>query len=170
MKKKKKIKLQSLPRIHRRLFKLWSEKVRNRAGNACEYCGKKVGEIIKVDAHHIQSRKIKNNPLKWDIRNAVSVCPLHHKFSCNESFHKAPVITINWLIKNHPERFNHIIEHYNDEVDLDNREVLKEIESCLNEDRPIDIAKLKEIAKQFPRIVKERKHKEEESSSSESSD
>jgi hypothetical protein len=181
--RKKKKKLESIPKINRRLFKLWSEKVRARAKNTCEYCGKKVGDLseegkplVKVDAHHLQSRKISNNPLKWDLRNAVCACPLHHKFSCNESFHRAPVITINWLMKNHPERFNYILEHFNDNIDLQNREVLKEIEKCLNEDLPLDIQKLKEIETANPRIIKNSKiegnlfEEEKESSSSSSSE
>ena len=166
VKKIKKIKLESLPKIYKRLFKLWSEKVRSHANNACEYCGRKVGDLssegkplIKVDAHHLQSRKIKDNPLKWDILNAVCVCPLHHKFSTNESFHKSPVVTMAWLIKNHPERFNHVLIHFNDIVDLQNREVLKEIEKCLNEGIQLDLAKLKSIETQFPREIKPKKFK-----------
>jgi len=161
MREKKQKKLESLPRIHKRLFKLWSEKVRLAAQNTCEYCGRKVGDIdsegnklIKVDAHHIQSRKVSGNPLKWDIRNAVCVCPLHHKFSCNESFHRGPAITINWLIKNRPERFNYIVDHYNDQIDLDNRQILAEIERCLNNNEFLNIEKLKQIEKEYPRQSK----------------
>ena len=161
---KNKTKLDSLPKIHRRLFKLWSEKVRERASHTCEYCGRKVGDqnesgqkLKKVDAHHLQSRKIKNNPLKWDIRNSVCVCPMHHKFSCNESFHHAPIITINWLISKHPDRFNYVLEHFNDIVDLDNRLILEEIERCLNNNEFIDFKKLKDIEKNFPREKKREK-------------
>jgi len=107
-----------------------------------------------MNAHHLQSRRNKSNPLKWDIRNSVCVCPLHHKFSCSESFHNSPVITINWLIKNRPERFNYILEHFNDEVDLENRLILKEIERCLIEDIPLDINRLKQIEIESPRIAK----------------
>jgi len=156
--KSRKKKLESLPKIHRRLFKLWSEKARTNCNNTCEFCGRKVGDIgedgkklSKVDAHHLQSRKIRNNPLKWDLRNAVVACPLHHKFSCNSSFHRGPVVTINWLMKNRPEKFNYILEHYNDEVDLDNRDILKEIERCLESNEPINVEKLKEIEKNNPR-------------------
>jgi hypothetical protein len=159
--KNKKKKLESLPKIHRRLFKLWGEKVRSVAQNTCEYCGRKVGDLdddgkklVKVDSHHIQSRKVSGNPLKWDVRNSVCACPLHHKFSCNESFHRAPAVTINWLIKNRPERFNYILEHYKDKVDLDNRLILAEIERCLNNNELIDVEKLKQIEKEFPRQPK----------------
>ena len=162
----KKKKLESIPRINRRLFKLWSEKARERANNTCEYCGRKVGDLnidgkplTKVDSHHIQSRKVKDNPLKFDLSNAVVVCPLHHKFSCVESFHRSPVVTIDWLIKHHPERYNHILKHFKDTVDLQNREVLREIEACLNEGKTLDIDKLKEIEKLNPREVKPPKSK-----------
>ena len=145
-------KLEKLPKIRKRLFKLWSEKCRERANYKCEYCNRGKGDIIngkdliKLDAHHLQSRRIRGNPLKFDLRNSVCVCPLHHKFSCNESFHKAPVITIAWLIKNHPERFNYIMEHYNDIVNLNNRNILYEIERCLNNNESLDVEKLKKIS------------------------
>jgi len=161
IKKIKKVKIESLPKIRRRLFKLWAEKVKEKANNTCEWCNKKPGDIgeggkpiTTMNAHHLQSRRNKSNPLKWDIRNSVCVCPLHHKFSCSESFHNSPVITINWLIKNRPERFNYILEHFNDEVDLENRLILKEIERCLIEDIPLDINRLKQIEIESPRIAK----------------
>jgi len=181
-KRPRKEKLESLPKIRKRLFKIWSEKCRERANHKCEYCGRGKGDLnengkplVKVDAHHLQSRKISGNPLKWDLRNSVCVCPLHHKFSCNESFHKSPIITIAWLIKNHPERFNYVLEHYNDTVDLDNRNILGEIEKCLNNNEPLNIDKLKEIEKNYPRkspeikinsLFEEEKEKKESSSKS----
>jgi len=157
MKKDKKKKLDSLPKINRRLFKLWSEKVRARGGNKCEFCGKIKGDIqesgkpiTKIDAHHLITRQIKDNPLKFDIRNGVGADPTHHKFG-SLSFHKNPVITIAWLIKNRPDDFNYITEHFPDNVDLDNRAVLSEIERCLNANEFLNIEKLKEIEKNNPR-------------------
>jgi hypothetical protein len=155
-KKPKKPKKLNLPSLKRKLFSIWSEKVRTRANFQCEYCGKKAGDdkCNKVDAHHLQSRKIKSNPLKFDIMNGICLCPLHHKFSCNESFHNAPVVTMNWLLKNIPERFNYVLDHYNDEVDLDNPKVVLEIQYCLENNLPLNIENLKKIAKEFPRKTK----------------
>jgi len=103
-KKEKKKKLDSPAKIHRRLFKLWSEKVRAKVGNKCEFCGKTKGDIqesgkpvTKIDAHHLITRQIKDNPLKFDIRNGVGADPTHHKFG-SLSFHKNPVITIAWFL------------------------------------------------------------------------
>ena len=163
VKKVKKIKLESLPKIHRRLFKIWSEKVRLRSNNICEYCGRKVGDvengkpIVAMNAHHLQSRKNKYNPIKWDLHNSICVCPKCHKFSCENSFHNSPVVTINWLMKNRPDRFNYVLEHFNDKVDLENRLILKEIERCLVEDANLDLNKLLEIEKEFPREQKPKK-------------
>ena len=163
-KKGKKVKLESLAKIHRRLFKIWSEKVRKLGKNICEFCGKKVGDVgeggnpIKaMNAHHLQSRKNKYNPLKWDIRNAVCVCAKCHKFSPDASFHLSPVVTINWLMKNRPERFNYVLDHFNDKIDLENRLILKEIERCLVENAPLDLNKLKQIEQEFPREQKKPK-------------
>jgi len=154
----KKIKLDSIPKIHRRLFKMWSIIVR-KIGK-CEYCGTVKGEpdksgkpLKKIDAHHLVTRYIKDNPLKWDILNSVAVCSSCHKFN-SDSFHKSPVTTMDWLIKNHPERFNHVLKHIKDCVDLDNRKVLEEIEARLMAGQGLDIEKLQQIETQFPREVK----------------
>jgi hypothetical protein len=153
--KTKKKKLPSLSRIRRKLFKLWSEKIRERSGFKCEYCGKDLKDVYKLDSHHFVSRKMLGNPLKFDIRNGVSADPNCHKFSIN-SFHRNPIRTMKWLMDKDPERYQYLYDHAFDKVDLDNREVLKEIEKCLLEGRNLDINKLKEIEKQFPRIVKTR--------------
>jgi len=160
LKKEKKKKLDSLPKIHRRLFKIWSEKIRDRAKNTCEYCGIKKGEmgkngkiITKLDSHHYISRIKKDSYLKWDLENGVCACSGCHKFS-EDSFHRSPVTTMNWLIKNHPERFNYILEHFDDKVDIDNRFILSEIERCLLNNESLDFAKLKQIEKEFPRELK----------------
>ena len=170
IKKIKKNKLESLPKIHKRLFKIWSEKVRERGNNTCELCNKKVGDIgegekplVAMNAHHLQSRKNKYNPIKWDIRNSVCVCPKCHKFSCSESFHNSPVYTINWLMKNRPERFDYVLKHYNDKLDLENRLILKEIERCLVDNESLDIEKLKQIEKDFPREPKKTRETRENS-------
>lgn len=174
----KKKKLDSVPKINRRLFKLWSEVVRGKAGDKCEWCGKSKGEdnghgiVNKIDAHHLLSRKIKDCPLKFDIRNGIAACPFHHKWGI-PSFHRDPVTTITWLQKNRPEDCDFILKNSLFTVDLDNRMVLEEIENRLNAKEPLDLQKLKDIEAKYPRQPKEPKapkntlfDKEEESSSS----
>lgn len=148
--KTKKQKLDSLPKIHRRLFKIWSEKVRARSNETCEYCGIKKGEInkngkaTKIDAHHLYSRNIRNCPLKWDINNGISLCPICHKWG-DLAFHKSPVTTIEWLRLNKSDRFNYVLQNTNERINLENRKVLEAIESKLIDGSPLEIHKLKEI-------------------------
>ena len=179
MKKPKKKKLESIPKINRRLFKLWSEKIRERHNQRCEYCNISKGEkghngkiVENMNAHHIISRVKKDSYLKWDLINGICCCSGCHKFS-EDSFHRSPITTMNWLLQNHPDRYSYLLEHFNDKIDLQNREILYEIERCLNEDKPIDILRLKEIEAKYPRQPKKSKKpkgtlfdKESESSSS----
>lgn len=149
-------KLDSIPKINRRLFKLWSESVKERAGDKCEFCGHKTGEdnghgiINKIDSHHIISRKIKDSPLKFDVRNGVIADPFHHKFGI-PSFHKDPITTITWLIKTRPEDYKFLLENSLFIVDMENRYVLEEIERRLVAKELLNFNKLKDIEKQFPR-------------------
>lgn len=55
-----------------------------RAGGKCEVCDKKE----YVNTHHVVGRR--NLMLRWDVRNGVALCPLHHVFG-KESAHQNPV-------------------------------------------------------------------------------
>lgn len=149
--KEKRKKLDPIPKINRRLFKLWSEAVRSRVGFKCEICGVQRGTVnesgkpIKIDAHHFMNRDITDCPLKFDIRNGIALCPKHHKFSSDESFHLNPVVTMNWVQKNRPDSFSFVLENYKIRVDLHNREILAEIEDKLTKAEPLDLQKLIEI-------------------------
>lgn len=146
---KKKKKLDPIPKINRRLFKLWSEAVRSRNEFKCEYCKKGRGDIghggnpiNKIDAHHFMNRDITDCPLKFDIRNGIGLCPYHHKFSPDESFHMNPVITMEWLQKNRPDSYKFVLENYKIRVNLHDREILEEIEERLKNKEPLDLDKL----------------------------
>lgn len=152
VKKPKKIKLPPIPRINRKLFKLWSEKIRERANGRCEYCGTKVGDIgksgkpvNKLDSHHLVSRIKKNSFLKWDVNNGICLCPSCHKFG-EDSFHKSPVTTIYWFTKQHQDRLDYIMANFDVKVDLTSREILALIEKCLIENQPINIELLKSLS------------------------
>lgn len=151
--KEKRKKLDPIPKINRRLFKLWSEAVRGRVDFKCEYCGMARGTInengksIKVDAHHLMNRDITDCPLKFDIRNGICLCPRHHKFSPDESFHMNPVVTMDWVQRNRPDSFTFVLQNYKTRVDLHNREILAEIEFRLQNKEPLNLEKLLEIDK-----------------------
>jgi len=159
-KKTKKKKLESLPKIKRRLFRLWSEAVRQSADFSCEVCGIKRGEMTdkgsptKIDAHHLVSRHIKDSPLKFDIRNGISVDPAHHKFLPEKSFHKAGLVMAEWLRLNMPDRYQFVLENIDRRVDLDNRHVLAKIEEKLKACEPLDFDELDRIAEENPRPCK----------------
>jgi len=153
---KKKQKLDRVPVIHRRLFRLWSEKIRERCNSTCEFCGIKKGElnenqkVVKIDSHHFISRKIKDFPLKYCLSNGIGLCPTCHKWG-EVSFHRNPVATITWLIAKHSDRYTSVLQRYTERVDLENRAVLEEIEKMLTEGKCLDIQRLKEIEAANPR-------------------
>lgn len=69
---------------------LWSEIIKLRAGNKCEYCGK----TTYLNSHHIFSRS--NMSVRWDLENGVCLCAGHHMLS-NFSAHKSPLEFAEWL-------------------------------------------------------------------------
>ena len=134
---RKKRKKETIAKINRRLFKKWSEAVRARDNFTCQYCGIKRGDLLnnktaKIDAHHILPRAIKDNPLKFDIQNGISLCPKHHKFSTSESFHKNPLIMLEWFKSKYPVRYNYLLANYDARVDLNNKDILYNIEYDLS--------------------------------------
>jgi hypothetical protein len=159
-KQKKKEKLDPTPMIRRRLFRIWSEVVRKRAGFTCEVCSLQAGTInpannkkVKLDAHHFLTRFIADNPLKWDPRNGVCACPSDHKFGV-KSFHKNPIVSSEWVRVHRPESYDLILKHSDISVDLNNRQVLAEIEKRLDAGQDLDFEELKRIEKEFPREKK----------------
>ena len=127
MKTAKKKKAEHLPKIRRRLFQLWSEAVRERDGHKCTYCGIKRGTLndngkkTKCDAHHFLERNVKGSPLKFDIRNGITLCPKHHKFSGMFSAHKAPINFYEWVRNEHPIHHRFVLDNSELRIDLDNR-------------------------------------------------
>jgi len=119
--------------IHRKLLKLWSQKVRERANYTCEYCGAKKGDKNKngkptiIDAHHLMSKYVKNCPLKFDILNGIALCKNCHKFG-PISIHNNPIIILNKL---DDERWNRILNCHKIRIDLDSLEILDKIEKEL---------------------------------------
>lgn len=157
--KYKKVKLDSLPKIRRRLLKLWSEAVRERDAFSCCFCGVKKGDVnqfnpdlkVKIDAHHALQKEIKDCPLKYSIDNGISLCPSHHKFNGETSAHKSPIVFYDWFKKQYPDRYDFILKNSGFRIDLDNRKVLGEIENRLIAKEQLDLNKLQQIEKEFPR-------------------
>lgn len=154
-KKKKKKKLTKIPVINRRLFKLWSEAVREIAGHKCEYCGinkgdpNKSGNPTKIDAHHLMNRDVKDCPLKFDIRNGIALCPSCHKFCPNDAFHTNPIRTVAWLKENQKEKYDFVTQNYDLKINLSNRTILAIIEESLRNKQPLDLDLLTKIDEKY---------------------
>ena len=94
VKKPKKPKRPKQSTINRKRWVELRNSIIEERGCKCEVCGKEG----KIDLHHIISRKL--TELKFEKRNLVLLCPLHHKFSSLESAHNNPIWFILWL-QNH---------------------------------------------------------------------
>jgi len=116
---------ESTKTIVNRLYSLWSQVVRTRAGNKCEVCG----ATGVLDAHHIQPRQICSG-LRFDPMNGVCLCKSHHKFG-RQSAHKGMMWFVEWLRQNLPERFSYVMEHLDDELDCGDRVALYGMEHFL---------------------------------------
>lgn len=163
----KKKKLDPIPKINRRLFKLWSLAVRERANHSCEYCGIKKGTLnkndkpTKIDAHHLMNRDVHNSPLKFDVRNGIALCPTCHKWSPNNAFHSNPITTVAWLIANNDSRYQFVLENYEKQIDLKSRDILEKIEEHLQNKEPLDISTLEKMTQEIEE-EKQRKIEEKE--------
>ena len=137
-------KLTPTPTIVRRLLKKACQLKRGLAGNTCEICGLKKGDLHavtnkpqKVDSHHVMSRSNKNSPLKFDIRNLVCLCTDHHKVG-STSAHKHGLWFAKWFMEHRADDAKWVLDHTFDKVDLTDRTILAHIEECLDNNKPLD--------------------------------
>lgn len=136
-KKQKKKRLEPLPKIRRRLMRLWTSKVHNIYNGKCAICGKVHGEVDPktgkpsyMNAHHIEPRAT-CAALRYDPMNGILLCPSCHKFGRN-SAHKGTIWFITWLMKNRRDQYEYILIHRDDVVDINNRDYLKSVEDKLS--------------------------------------
>lgn len=139
----KRKKLTSIPVINRRLFRLASQRCRERANFACEICGMKkgdkhpnTGKPQRVEAHHIMSRNNKDSLLKFKLQNLICLCSSCHKTG-QFSAHRHGIWFAEWLRNNKPEQYSWILKHSKDVANLKDREILKKIEKELHDNSPL---------------------------------
>jgi len=143
--KSKKPKLESKAKIRRRLFRLWSLKIMEANGNVCAVTGEVRGEErngkpIILDGHHLESR-YSCKALRFDILGGIALNKSSHKFG-RESAHKGPIWFAEWLRIHRPKQYAYVLEHRADEINLEDRKVLAEIEAKLKSavtDEELDI-------------------------------
>lgn len=121
--KSKKVRTRKLPKpisnkkllsqLRRKCLKIWSDKVKERDGRKCVFCG----STEKVNAHHIESFK-NCKPLRYELRNGISLCPKHHKFGM-ESAHRSFVFMYLILVENRKEDIDWLSKHRYDEITFD---------------------------------------------------
>ena len=87
------MKIKTKKGIDKQLDDAWSELVKLRAGNACEYCKSKSKQL---HSHHIFTRSKKS--VRWDVLNGIALCAGHHVLSSSFSAHKTPSDFTFWLI------------------------------------------------------------------------
>ena len=92
-------------RLKGKLLKLWSLKVKERAGFKCEVDGCDTGNLL--NSHHIENF-LTSKELRYDIHNGVCACASHHKYlagSCHRSF----IFMYNLMTKKHPEDLQYLL-------------------------------------------------------------
>lgn len=124
-KAKKRKKLEPLARIRRRLMRLWTQAVHAEWGGKCAVCG---SERLP-NAHHIENRNT-CAALRYDPMNGVLLCPSHHKFG-KDSAHKGGIWFAHWLQTNHRDRWNYVLWHRNDTLNVNDRAALAAVEEML---------------------------------------
>lgn len=77
--------------IRKGLMDEWARKVKERAGNKCEYCGK----TENLNSHHIFSRS--NQSTRYELINGICLCSGCHVLSSKFSAHKTPAEFIEFL-------------------------------------------------------------------------
>lgn len=135
-KKKKLKKLEPLPKIRRRLMRLWTEKVHTMQNGVCAVCGKKHGEIDDktgkpsyMNAHHIEPRAT-CAALRYDPLNGILLCPSCHKFGRN-SAHKGAIWFITWLQNHRKKQYDYVMQHRDDVVSINDRTYIEALDAKL---------------------------------------
>jgi hypothetical protein len=91
-----------------RKLREWSQAVRKRAGNKCEWCG---APHKYLNAHHIIGKRYE--PFRYYIENGMALCPKCHKFGIGYSAHENPLNVFLWLQAYRSEELQFLIERMN---------------------------------------------------------
>ena len=110
-------KAKELRRLMKKCYTLWSQVVRKRAGNRCEF-GEFYGTPCSagfLNAHHIEDKR--NKALRFEPANGLCGCPGHHKFY-DESGHKSFVSVYKYMSQKRLADMLYLIDHVRDKVEL----------------------------------------------------
>jgi predicted restriction endonuclease len=111
----------------------WKLAVRKKWGNCCAVC--KATELL--DTHHLIDRS--NKPSRHDINNGILLCKNHHKFSKELSAHHNPINFAHWLLINHQDIFDYIVnisgQKKEGEITKSYKSIYMELEQYLKENK-----------------------------------
>ena len=107
--------------LTKKLDEAWSVACKKKADFKCEVCG----ATNYLNSHHIVGRR--NRTLRWDLRNSVCLCVLHHKFGI-ESAHEDPLWFREWLEENRWEDYQYLYCVKNTIVKWTDEELLEKLE------------------------------------------
>lgn len=93
----------------RRRLIAWSQKAR--ADGKCAVCG----SMEHLQSHHILPKE-RYPAYRTKQINAIVLCPKHHKFH-KFSFHRNPIWSTLWLMRNRPEQYQWAVQHVGDPDD-----------------------------------------------------
>jgi hypothetical protein len=135
-KKAKRVKLEALPKIRRRLLRLWKEAVRAQFGNCCAVTGVKDKEMVNgkptiLNCHHLESYRMCAF-LRYDPMNGILLSPSAHKYGRN-SAHQGPIWFAEWLRNNKPMQWAFVLNNRDKLIDLNDRETLATLECRLRD-------------------------------------
>ena len=105
--------------------KLWKELVFRKWDSQCAICHEKNW----VQAHHAIPCNMHSH--RHIINNGICLCAKHHRFSFELSPHKAPIAFAKWMIKNHPELWNWLLEQEPNHLEVNYKEVYLSLEKLL---------------------------------------
>jgi hypothetical protein len=107
------MKIKSVKSAKNKLDKLWREDKKD----YCEVCQTlpKNERVVanRIDPHHVIGRK--NMRLRFDPRNRVSLCYLHH-VGASKSAHNDPAWFLSWFEEHRPEDYKYVMKVKNEIV------------------------------------------------------
>lgn len=83
-------------------FKAWADEVKDNDNRKCVICE----SVDRLNAHHIIPRQ--NHEFRFDVRNGISLCPKHHRFSFEFSAHHTPFEFMEWFREHRRSQYNYL--------------------------------------------------------------
>jgi 5-methylcytosine-specific restriction endonuclease McrA len=111
-------------KLKEELWQLVRQQILKRDKMTCQWCGKKITSTHDAHISHVKSKKLYPN-LKFDPMNLKLLCYRCHIYR----WHKDPDDAITWFKEKFPERWNYIMKHKEDVVQLTEKDLKKLIDN-----------------------------------------